>query len=316
MLRLLSVLSLTLFTSCSSFALCQKWSEPQVIGTLDTSVLNESSGIALSQKFSDRMYNINDSGSGPFFYTTTMTGKSLQKYKVNNYKPYDMEDLALGPCGNDSCLFIADIGDNKEKRKYLSVIAIKEADITEDTKEVNPLFKLKMNYPDRKYNSESLVVHPNGDIYLLTKTVDEENRRAMPAKLFKVDKKKIADAMAKGEHQVNLVEVATIDLPYQLYNFNLWGRIPTAMDISKDGKKLLILTYSAVMELKIDFDGIDKFDLRKINEKKDMKIFRTKDLYQQEAITYGKTEDELIYTTEVESGDGLSEIVRHTCVER
>ena len=49
--------------STTSFAVCQKWSEPEVIGSLDTNLINESSGIAISKNYNNRMYHINDSGS-------------------------------------------------------------------------------------------------------------------------------------------------------------------------------------------------------------------------------------------------------------
>ncbi|MFG1491916.1 hypothetical protein ABMA75_00015 [Halobacteriovorax sp. ZH4_bin.1] len=309
---MLRLLTLTL-VSISTFAICQKWSGPQVIGSLDTSVLNETSGIAISQVHDDRMYNLNDSGSGPEIFWTTISGKNTKKVKVNNFKPYDMEDMSLGPCGDLKCVYIADIGDNRKKRKFLSIVAIDEMKLKADTTEVWPEFVLRFVYPNKeKYDAESMVVHPSGDIYILTKIVDEENRRAMPAKLFKLGKKKVAKAIEKNE-KAELEEVATVDLPYHLYNYNLWGRIATAMDISKDGKTLLVLTYGAVFEFNIEFNSLKEFNARKLDAKSDFRIVTTKKLYQQEAIAYGPKDNEFIYTTEVESGDGVSEIVRHVC---
>lgn len=315
MLRLLTISMLTL----SSFAICHKWSKPQVIGELDTSLINESSGIAISSVYEDRMYNLNDSGSGPEIFWSTLSGKNTKKIKVKNFRPYDMEDMAIGPCGDESCVYIADIGDNNKKRWYLSIVAIAESKLKEGVEEVEPKFILKLEYPKNKYDAESLVVHPNGDIYILTKIVDEDNRRAMPAKLYKLSKKKINKYIeddSEKKERLKLDKVATLDLPYQLYNYNLWGRIPTAMDISKDGKTLLILTYSAVFEFDLNFDSLDELNLRKLNSKSDYRIITTKDLFQQEAIAYGPKDDEFIYTTEVESGEGKSEIVRHLCMEK
>ncbi|WP_412462847.1 hypothetical protein [Halobacteriovorax sp. RT-2-6] len=309
MLRLITIA----LVSISTFAICQKWSEPQVIGRLDNTVLNETSGIAISQIYDDRMYNLNDSGSGPEIFWTTLTGKNTKKVKINNFRPYDMEDMSLGPCGEQKCVYIADIGDNKKKRKFLSVVALNEAKLKDDTKEIDPEFVLRLVYPNKeKYDAESMVVHPSGDIYILTKIVDEENRRAMPAKLFKIEKEKIQEGVKK-EEKMELKEVAIIDLPFHLYNYNLWGRIATAMDISKDGKTLLVLTYGAVFEFNIEFNSLAEFNSRKLEAKTDFRIVRTKELPQQEAIAYGPKDNEFIYTTEVESGDGVSEIVRHVC---
>lgn len=310
MIRLLTVFLLTF----STLAICHKWSGPQVVGSLDSTIINESSGIAISKLYPNRLYNINDSGSGPFIYSTTIEGRLTKKYKINDYRPYDMEDLAVGTCGKDSCVYIADIGDNKRKRDYLSIVVLKESDIAEDNNGIDPIANIRVNYPSEKFNAESLVVHPNGDIYILTKVVDDENRRALPAKLFKVSKDDVSLAVKNKKGSVILKEMATVDLPYQLYNYNLWGRIAVGMDISEDGKTLLILTYSAVFEFKVNFDSLDKLDSRKL-DKKDFNIIKTKDLFQQEAIAYNSKDKEFIYTTEVESRGDLSEIVRHTCLE-
>ncbi len=298
--------------SFQSFAVCEKWSGPEVIGSLDSKLINESSGIAISKKFQNRMYHINDSGSGAFFYITDLHGSQTKKISINNFKPYDMEDAAIGKCGDSSCLYIADIGDNRKKRDYLSILAIKEKRFFKDG--ANPLFQLKLRYPNIKYDAESFVVHPDGSLYLLTKIVDDENRRAMPAVLFKVEASEVEKSIEKGEHSVVLKEVATLDLPYQLYNYNLWGRIPTAMDLSQDGKTLVILTYSAVFEFNIDLNNLKNYNLRSLDPKKDYRIITTKDLFQQEAISYNDQEREIIYTTEVEKEGDVSQIVRHSCL--
>ena len=48
--------------------LCEAWSKPEKIGALDTEMVDEASGLAISQVHSNRLYHINDSGDGPFFY--------------------------------------------------------------------------------------------------------------------------------------------------------------------------------------------------------------------------------------------------------
>lgn len=294
----------------STFAICQKWSGPQVIGKLNTDFIDESSGIAISEKYSDRMYNINDSGSGPVVFTTKLNGQDTKQIKINNYRPYDTEDLSLGPCMGESCLFIADIGDNKKVRDYISIIAIPESKMGEGIEVVDPLFKMNLKYPHAKHNAEAMVVHPSGDIYILTKEKDKENRQAFPAKLFKVERN---DIVSKGVGSAVLKEVATFDIPYLVPNHSYKKRVVTGMDISKDGRTLLILTYKAVLEIDINFDSLIGFDLRNLDPGKDFSLLATKDLEQQEAIAYGVTGRDFIYTTEVESKSGISEIVRHQC---
>src|SRR5688500_13119155 len=97
--------------------LCRRWSSPVTAGKLDHKLIAESSGLAASRRFKERLYHINDSGDGAAFYITDSRGRDPKRIAVTGgFAPMDAEDLALGPCGDDekSCLFIGDIGDNAE----------------------------------------------------------------------------------------------------------------------------------------------------------------------------------------------------------
>ena len=128
---LTAVLSTLVFMALPSFAeVCGKWGEGEKTGQLNSSMINEASGIAVSRKYPGRLYHVNDSGGGPYFYTTDIDGSGTKGVKIDGIKykrRSDYEDLGLGRCGpNSSCLFIADIGDNRERRKHVELILIEE----------------------------------------------------------------------------------------------------------------------------------------------------------------------------------------------
>ena len=59
--------------------LCKNWGQPKTLGTLDHKIIAEASGIAVSQLSNNRLYHVNDSGNGSYFYSTYMDGSNDSK---------------------------------------------------------------------------------------------------------------------------------------------------------------------------------------------------------------------------------------------
>jgi hypothetical protein len=206
--------------------LCAQWSEALRIGELQVQ-LTEASGLAASRQFPGRLYHINDSGETGKFFITGMDGKDTRSVRINDFEPEDTEALSLGPCpGKDSisCLYLGDIGDNDVKRKSIEIVVVDE--VRNFSQTVKPRSRLKLLYPDGPHDAESMAVHPNGDIYILTK----EN----PASLYKANLNAV---------QQTLTPVTTLQP----------GGKPTDMAISDDGMRLLVLTYMDAVEYSMDF---------------------------------------------------------------
>jgi hypothetical protein len=79
----------------------------------------------------------------------------------------DWEDLAAGPCGDQSCLYIADIGDNSGKRDYITVYRVPEPSPRDP--ETSPADAFHAVYPDGPRDAESLFVTRDGGVFLITK---------------------------------------------------------------------------------------------------------------------------------------------------
>ena len=268
-------------TTLITLLFLQLCTQPQTqrIGNLPTD-LDEASGIAVSRTYPDRVYHVNDSGDQVVIYVTSKTGGNVQTVTVRNYNPDDVEDLGLGACGNGrSCLFIADIGDNDVERKTIELIIVEEPAQLGRTA---PIFKrIRMQYPDGPHNAESLAVHPDGTVFLLTK--DERGTE----RLFKLSKQQWQES---GNGIRILTPAGMINFRDILPNTDSFGIRPTAMDISEDGRRLLVLTYRDAVEF--------SFDVRRPEPASQPRRIPLQFLIQQEAAAYVPGESSFFYTSE------------------
>jgi len=301
-----------LFFSCQilNAKICQTWGTHSTLGHLDHKIINESSGLIVSQ-YPNRLYHVNDSGDGAFFYQTTESGLATKKIEINNFFPQDVESLAYGNCadGKGKCIILADIGDNNESRDTVSFVVIKEELDFPD--KVDALATVVARYPDGAHNVEAVAMHPNGDLYILTKVVDWINNRSGPAQLFVLRK----EQLLATSNEVKTLELrGIIDLPFHLYNFNLWGRIATGFDISPLGDRILIATYKAAVEIKIDLGAGIVPNFRTMKLGVDFTIIPFAPLLQIESIAYANT-NSFLYTTEYHKKQGPSPIVSVSCTD-
>ena len=215
--------------------LCQHWTPAVRVGELPPQ-LQEASGIAASRAHPGRLYHINDSGDAGRFYVTSVDGTGLQIVQIAGFRPIDTEAMSLGPCparANHSCLYIADIGDNNRRRKTIEIVAVDEMGAFPQA--VKPAARLTLRYPDGPHDAESMAVHPDGTLFILTKE--------RPARLFKA-----------GLHTAQPTLEAVTALAV--------GHPPTDMAISDDGKRLIVLTYQDAVEFAMDFKAQNRIAIQ------------------------------------------------------
>src|SRR5215475_14869633 len=125
MMPLIVLLLMLLGQNGASPFTCQ-WTHGTEIGHVDSPIV-EDSGLAISRKFPERLYHVNDSGDSGRFFITDFSGKDLRIVNINEFEPEDAEDLALGPCGPSLyCIFVGDIGDNDRTRKTIELAIVEE----------------------------------------------------------------------------------------------------------------------------------------------------------------------------------------------
>lgn len=284
---------------------CPRWSAPEAAGALDTSLVNEASGLDVSDRFPDRLYHNNDSGDGLRFYISDLKGGNARAVEVEGEKPRDIEALSLGPCGAKTCLYLADIGDNPAKREGVAFTVVEE--LESFPAKVAPLRTVRARYPDGAHNAESMAVHPNGDLYVVTKPADAQAMTPGPALVFRLT----AAQLAKGDEVQVFEKVGQIEVPKIMAEFPFPGSIPTSLDIAPDGKRALLLTYMHGLEL--GFDLAKGLPAEPWVSGRDYQVVRLAPMPQQEAAAWTPDGKGVLYETELTRGAKAAPINRVSC---
>ncbi|MBI3081316.1 MAG: hypothetical protein HYY94_00080 [Gemmatimonadetes bacterium] len=147
-------------------------------GTLRSPPLSESSGVAVSRRHPGVLWTHNDSGDGPMLYATNLAGDDLGRYLVPGATNYDWEDIALARCPEQprDCLYVADTGDNNERRRNVTLYVVPEpgarpqpAADDEPARVTARARAVRVRYPDGAHDVEAMWVEPDGSVQLVSK---------------------------------------------------------------------------------------------------------------------------------------------------
>jgi len=163
--------------------------------------------------------------------------------------------LAITKCGTDSCLVVADIGDNKLQRDSVQFIALNEKQLAHEGK-VKPILVVKAKYPDGPQNAEAAAFHPNGDLYVFTKEKIKKND-PMRTKIYRLRKTLFqSEGLNSKVHALEIVTELRVDSKDA--KIQKKGKFITSADISSDGKKVIFLTQLFAFEAELDLSAISK----------------------------------------------------------
>jgi hypothetical protein len=306
----LAALALGALSSAASAGPCIQRRAPERIGTLDIAMLREASGLAASRAFPGRLYLNNDSGDGPYFYVMESQGGATARVAVSGFAARDAEGIAIGPCpGSASCVWLGDIGDNARARETVTFVAVSESEAF--PAEALPARIVAARYPDGAHDAEAFAFHPNGDLYLITKTMQVAARTSGPAGVYRLP----AAALASGDGGVLTFErVGSIDLPALIAEV-FPNQVATGMDISADGARVAILTYRNLLEWNEDLsDGIEPGS--GLRPGSDYTLTPLAPLPQAEALAYLPDDTGVVYTSEVSGPATEAPLYRQACARR
>ena len=301
-MRLLLPIAMSVAVSSGS-ALAQRssgaWEEAEVTGEISSSQLPEASGIAQSKADPNRLYHVNDAGSSPSFVMTNRRGSDPRTVNLDVDSFTDAEDLAVGSCPDEgSCLYIADIGDNKLKRSSVVLHVVRDTRSMDST--VSPAFSVRLTYDDgAAHNAESFAIHPSGYAYILTKE--------SPAQFFRFPLDEI-----QSQREITLEKVGIVDLTPWLQGTDKPKKIvPTSMDIRPDGKQIVVLTRSAGVSFDVDLAEVFKSGQQDLNQIMDdsgalAEKLPMIQLPQSEAVTYIDGGSAILYSSEIAETGGSS----------
>ncbi len=287
MLRFLTILFFSLSFSTQIQASDNIYQHGIELGVNPRGII-ENSGMAYSKLF-DRLYIINDSGNGNYFFITDMHGNLIEKVKISDAKNVDYEGLSYAPCGTDNCLYIGDIGDNGEDDSHHHIYIIKEVGDFHNQAKVKT--DIIFTYEDGvKPNAESLAVHPiSGDIFIATKNYDGNATFIYKIKKSVFSDKERVKTEAKLVGEINFTTLDT--------NLNQDFTRTTDMAFSPSGNKFLMLTVQSQTVWEFDINLANFNSLEANNLFNNFKIHPIDYLGQEESLCY-YNEDEFIYSTE------------------
>jgi hypothetical protein len=127
--------------------------------------LAEASGAALSRRTPGVLWSHNDSGE-PLLFAFDADGALRGRVRVPNATVEDWEDVSAARCAAGNCLYIADIGDNEESRRQITVYRIAEPQPGDTASAAAEI--LTATYPDGAHDAEALFI-VNDVVYVVIK---------------------------------------------------------------------------------------------------------------------------------------------------
>ncbi|WP_414654240.1 hypothetical protein [Hyalangium sp.] len=212
---------------------CLLYSEPRQTGTVPPE-LGELSGLAASARHPGLFWAHNDSDNAFRVYGLEDSGKIRVTLTLTGATPRDLEDIAVGPCEARAegpwCLYLADTGDNFQRRPAVRLYRVPEPELLEDA--TLPVETLAFTYPDGPHNAESLLIDArSGRLAVITKTPDS-----------------LGDMYAldglSPQQTVKAVKLGTLRAPQDV------DRLTTGADLHPSGERLLLRTYTRVWEVR------------------------------------------------------------------
>lgn len=162
--------------SCVRLAWAQEFEPGRKVGVVETSLIEEASGIVASQRNDGVLWVHNDSGDRAAVYAIDTTGKLLGTCRLSGVYARDWEDIALGPGPDPNLhyLYIGDIGDNAGRRRSIKVYRVPEPKVDAAKPfgrlTIGPTDTIELNYPDQPRDAETLLLDPlTRDLYLISK---------------------------------------------------------------------------------------------------------------------------------------------------
>jgi hypothetical protein len=211
-------------------------------GNIASNLLVECSGIDVSMIRDDLLWAINDSGDGPYLYALGIDGRDRGRVGITKAVNRDWEDLATFQWQGRAMILVADTGDNRERYGTYRFYIVEEPRLAGERFDPSAVADLAwtvaFSYPDHGHDAEAVTVDPTGgQILVLTKRDTPPLLFSLPLKPAAMDDPLVARRIAII---AQIPPPTTNDL---LYPYGRFRSQPTAMDLTPDGLKMVVLTY-------------------------------------------------------------------------
>ncbi len=222
------------------FAAAAGWQATlKVFAKVSNTQIEEMSGIVMSRRYPDTYWVHNDSGDEARIFAIRQDGSaaspSTEGIRFPSARNIDWEDIAA----DGKSLFIADLGNNNNARKNLSIYVVPEPNPSRD-KVASGVVRLPVRYEDqtefpptaRNFDCEAIFTL-RGKLFAITKHRLNALFPATHANLYRLDTR-----WTDKVNNLKKVDSAT----------DLGGWV-TAADVSPDGKTLAVLTHAPIQSV-------------------------------------------------------------------
>jgi hypothetical protein len=141
---------------------CETLAHGQPLGAL-----TEASGLALSRRTSGVLWSMNDSDA-PEVVALNTAGDVLGKVQITGASVNNWEDVSVAPCGNGSCLYVADTGNGGGTQRN-DVVIYRVPEPLPTDKASAPAEVFNAAYPENEDHEAEAVFVASGQLYLVTK---------------------------------------------------------------------------------------------------------------------------------------------------
>lgn len=232
---------------------CSAYAQPQQLGSVQVAELDGLSGLAASRAQPGILFAHNDHDR-PVVYALDLQGRLHARISLQGATASDIEDIALGPCGTERCVYLADIGDNAAQRSEYALLRFSEPQVPDapGSTALSPSFeRYRFTYEDGSHNAESLLVAPDGTLYIISKLAPGSGgavKATGPSSVYKLD-----PASLRTTQVARATKLTTLGFPKN-------GEAAlSAAAAHPCNKAVLIRTYDRVYEL-LAPDGSSDFD--------------------------------------------------------
>lgn len=209
---------------------CPKVLPAEVSGQLAADDLDEVSGLVVSRTQPDVLWVHNDSGDRARVFGIGRDGRVRAEVFLDGVEAHDIEDIARGPGprADTDYLYLADTGNNLQRRERVSIHRIEEPQIARDTAGTvlrRKAFTIDLTYEDGSHDTEAMFLDPvTGDGYLIAK------RRLLSHQWHVGVYRLAASELAKGKAVARRVTTVPFGST-------------TAADILPDGSAIVVRNY-------------------------------------------------------------------------
>jgi hypothetical protein len=203
--------------------------------------LAEASGAALSSTNPGIVWTIGDSGNPAELIAIDTSGTVVGRFVVVGVTNTDWEAVSVGPCGSQACVYIADTGDNRERRSEVAVHRLVEPRLEAGSVgRIDRIETLRFRYEAGPHDVEAMGVLPSGELLLVTKG------RSKGVLAYRLP----ADAWGSGSAVV-ATRIDSLAIGADLRT----GRVVTDLAIDPAGKRVAVRTYRDVYLFDLTSDG-------------------------------------------------------------